>query len=180
MLDRIERLVQWSDLSPGYATTEDFLAASTLDENGKIQRSWEMVDLGAQCWKKAAQIYLLCRLSRCLNSISLGQIPTLSNCETPNMFDHRYPRTHSVVLQKLDLLLELLLRMPCSGSLFTSMTPLFPCFLMGLLSVKNSRHREFVLNWFGTVMNANQCRSVSFPSNRRRTGCRASLFKYHD
>jgi hypothetical protein len=64
MLERIERLVQWSDLSSGYATTEGFLAACTLNEHGKIQTAAEMVDLGAQCWKKAAQIYLLCRLSR--------------------------------------------------------------------------------------------------------------------
>jgi hypothetical protein len=78
--------------------------------------------------------------------------------------DRRYPRTHPAVLEKLDLLLELLVRMPCSGSLFTSMTPLFPCFLMGLLSAEGSKHRQFVLNWFGTVMGANQCRSCLPPT----------------
>jgi hypothetical protein len=61
--------------------------------------------------------------------------------------------------------------MPCSGSLFTSMTPLFPCFLMGLLSAEGSKHRQFVLNWFGTVMGANQCRSVKGPRRPHAADC---------
>lgn len=132
-----------------------------------------MVALGAECWKKAAQIYLLCRLFRYLGfqSDHYEKNPSLAlfirNCMTSNNIDYRYPRTHPVVMAKLDLLTQCLSRMPCSGSLFTSMTPLFPCFLLGILSVE-TRHRNIVLHWFNTVMGANQCRSVSVLSVRQQ------------
>lgn len=138
ILDRISRLVQWSELSAGFESTEELLEACTTNAEGKIEEPWEMVALGAECWKQAAQIYLLCRL-------------------------FRYPRTHPIVMARLDVLAECLSRMPCSGALFTSMTPLFPCFLLGMLSVED-RHRNVTLNWFNTVMKANQCRSCLAPT----------------
>lgn len=64
ILNRIERLVQWSDLSGGYASTEELLDACPTNSEGHIEEPWQMVALGAECWKKAAQIYLLCRLLR--------------------------------------------------------------------------------------------------------------------
>ncbi|KAI0523911.1 fungal-specific transcription factor domain-containing protein [Xylaria bambusicola] len=136
--DKLGCLVQNSELSRGFGRTDDLLQACVLNESGVVEEPWQMVALGAECWKIAAQIYLLCRLLR-------------------------YPRSSPRVLAKLDQLAECVRRIPCSGSLFTSMTPFFPCFLLGILSVQ-SRHRAVAQNWCEIVMSSNQCRSSVPPS----------------
>ncbi|KAI1169627.1 fungal-specific transcription factor domain-containing protein [Nemania sp. FL0916] len=136
--DKLESLVQNSELSRGFSSTQDLLQACVLNEDGIIEEPWQMVALGADCWKIAAQIYLLCRLLR-------------------------YPRSSPRVLAKMDQLAECVRRIPCSGNLFTSMTPFFPCFLLGILSVR-IQHRAVAQQWCETVMSANQCRSSVPPS----------------
>ncbi|KAI0150759.1 hypothetical protein GGR57DRAFT_182289 [Xylariaceae sp. FL1272] len=140
LLDKLEHLVQNSELSRGFSSSVDLLEACVLNERGVIEEPWQMVALGADCWKIAAQVYLLCRLLR-------------------------YPRSSLTVLAKLDQLAECVKRIPCSGSVFTSMTPFFPCFLLGVLSTRSS-HRDIARNWCETVMSSNQCRSSVPPSYR--------------
>ena len=52
--------------------------------------------------------------------------------------------------QPLNLLLRCIERMPCSGPLFTSQSPFFPVFAMGLMSYRD-QDRQVVRNWFEHV-----------------------------
>ena len=85
--------------------------------------------------------------------------------------DRRRP-THPLVQQHVDLLYQCVKRLPASGALFTCQSPLFPIFLMGVIS-KPDGVRKVVSYWFETVMKTGGYRSVSnrneipFPPNNR-------------
>jgi hypothetical protein len=51
-------------------------------------------------------------------------------------------------------------RMPRSGPLFTSQSPFFPVFVMGLVSHR-LEHRRIVRKWFEEVLSRAPARSVS-------------------
>ena len=73
----------------------------------------------------------------------------------------RLPRGHTAVVQPLDVLLRCVERMPATGRLFTSQSPLGPIFLAGLVSVK-PEDRSIVHNWF-RIVTSKGSKSVSFP-----------------
>ena len=77
----------------------------------------------------------------------------------------RYPRNHPDVRKKAKELASCIKIMPCSGPLFTAQAPLFPVFLLGLVSVDKA-NSDVAQYWFETVASsASSCRSVSgFPS----------------
>src|ERR1700759_2760908 len=62
----------------------------------------------------------------------------------------RLPRGHTAVAQPLDVLLRCVERMPATGRLFTSQSPLGPIFLAGLVSVR-PEDRSIIHNWFRMV-----------------------------
>jgi hypothetical protein len=70
------------------------------------------------------------------------------------------PRSHPAVQRPLNLLLRCIERMPCSGPLFTSQSPFFPVFAMGLMSYRD-QDRRVVRNWFEHVLARAGARSVS-------------------
>src|ERR1700753_4258139 len=61
------------------------------------------------------------------------------------------PRSHPSIQRPLNILLRCVERMPCSGPLFTSQSPFFPVFVMGLVSCKD-KDRQVVRNWFEEVI----------------------------
>ncbi|KAF2456597.1 fungal-specific transcription factor domain-containing protein [Lineolata rhizophorae] len=133
---KLANLRQWSELSPetdGYASTEALLDSCVLNEHGVIECPKKMTDLGAEAWRIAAQIYLQCRF-------------------------FRLPRSHAEVMTNCRRLSECVRRMPCYGPLFTAQAPLFPVFLLGLVSVSEEDF-GIARNWFETVLSATSCRS---------------------
>jgi hypothetical protein len=60
----------------------------------------------------------------------------------------------------LNILLRCIERMPCSGPLFTSQSPFFPVFIMGIMSYRD-RDRKVVRDWFEQVLARAGARSVS-------------------
>jgi hypothetical protein len=76
----------------------------------------------------------------------------------------RLPRGHPEIEQPLSVLLKCVERMPASGRLFTSQSPLSPIFIAGLVAC-HSRERLVVEQWFRTVTSTGS-RSVRllFPS----------------
>lgn len=71
----------------------------------------------------------------------------------------RLPRGHPEVQKPLSILLRCVERMPASGKLFTSQSPLSPIFIAGLVASHN-RERRVVEEWFRTVTST-RSRSVS-------------------
>lgn len=61
---RLHNFWQWSDLSKGYATSQELLDSCELDENGKVSSCIKVTELVAESYVAAAQIYLYCRLLR--------------------------------------------------------------------------------------------------------------------
>ena len=62
--DRLTNFRQWSDLSPGYATTRETLESCILDEKGHVNCEAKITELTGEAWVAAAQIYLQCRFFR--------------------------------------------------------------------------------------------------------------------
>jgi hypothetical protein len=117
-----------------------------------------MTNLTAECWKLAAQLYLLCRLLRYVHKAAAGFV-SLYNSKFP-----RLRRNDPLVLERLSLLAECTAHMPCSGPVFTAQAPFLPVFLLGFLATEDS-HRVAASNWFETVITATSCRSVSATSH---------------
>jgi hypothetical protein len=55
---------QTSEVSDGYATTQELLDACVLDDNGLVQCPIKVTELTGETWVQAAQIYLYCRFYR--------------------------------------------------------------------------------------------------------------------
>ena len=64
LLKRLKNFWQWSDLSPGHATTQDLFDSCVLDEQGKVSDRATVTQLTAHAWVPAAEIYLHCRFYR--------------------------------------------------------------------------------------------------------------------
>jgi hypothetical protein len=62
--ERLENFWQWSDLSEGYAASQELIHSCELDENGKVFSPVKTTELVAETYAAAAQIYLYCRLMR--------------------------------------------------------------------------------------------------------------------
>lgn len=72
----------------------------------------------------------------------------------------RRSRSHLLIKQPLKTLMQCIKRMPCNGDLFTSQSPFFPIFIMGVVSV-TEEERSVARVWFETVVGGLDCRSVS-------------------
>jgi len=62
--ERLTNFYQWSDLSPGYATSQELLDACELDANGQVTCPAKITELTAETWVAGAHIYLQCRFFR--------------------------------------------------------------------------------------------------------------------
>jgi hypothetical protein len=71
----------------------------------------------------------------------------------------RRPRHHPKVQEALKVLVECVRRMPSTGTLFTSQSPLFPVFVMGFVAV-DEEERDVARKWFETVLSCDTSRSV--------------------
>jgi ubiquinone biosynthesis protein Coq4 len=60
----LENLRQWTEVSRGYVNTQELLEKCVLGPDNVIECREKMTDLGAQAWRVAADIYLLCRFFR--------------------------------------------------------------------------------------------------------------------
>jgi hypothetical protein len=57
------------------------------------------------------------------------------------------------------VLVECVRRMPSTGTLFTSQSPLFPVFIMGFVAI-DEEDRDVARTWFETVLSCDTSRSV--------------------
>lgn len=114
---RLERVEQWSELSPGYSNAQDLLDSCILDDDGLVKTKEEATDLIAQCYIQAALIYLECRFFR----------------RTP--FDPS-------VRRHLDILIKCFDRCPTSGDLYTAQTPVFGVAIAGVVAI-DEEERDF-------------------------------------
>lgn len=64
--DVLAKFWQWSGLSEGYETTEALFDSCIVDEHGKVSTREKVTELIAESYVAAAQIYLQCRLFRCV------------------------------------------------------------------------------------------------------------------
>lgn len=74
---------------------------------------------------------------------------------------HRKPRSHPDVRNSVGNLAECIQRMPCTGPLFTSQSPFAAVFILSVVAYL-PEHRMVAQNWFETVLEGAQCRSVRF------------------
>ncbi|KAF2663148.1 hypothetical protein BT63DRAFT_461526 [Microthyrium microscopicum] len=130
---KLNRLHQWSEISEGHASLEALLQSCHLDDDGFITTAEEATELGGQAWIQTARLYQRFRF-------------------------FRYPRSDSSTEEPLSLLRRILERLPCSGPLFTSQSPFFPVFMMGLASTKQE-DRAVARKWFETVTSMAGARS---------------------
>lgn len=107
---------------------------SKTSDKYRIDDPVEMTAVTAEAWRLATVLYLQCRLMR-------------------------LPRHHPDVVLNLEYLAKCISIMPTSGSHFTAQAPLFPVFLLGLLSTVR-KHRAVAIGWFENVVET-PVRSVS-------------------
>ncbi|RVX74905.1 hypothetical protein B0A52_01182 [Exophiala mesophila] len=140
---RIHLHRQKSDLSEGPEDLSSLLAACAISSDldprtGKINSRTTVVELTAESYTSAAELYFLCRLLR-------------------------YPRSHPLVRKTLSQLLECISYQPTDGILFTAQAPLFPVFVAGAVSL-TEQDRKIVNAWFDGV---NMSSRGNIPPNRR-------------
>lgn len=63
---KLQNFRQWSDISEGYATSDELIADCTLDPEGHVTTPEKVTELVAESYVAAAQIYHMCRLLRCV------------------------------------------------------------------------------------------------------------------
>jgi hypothetical protein len=140
LLDELVNLRQWSSelsanrhpMSSADPPVIDWVRS--LPDSYVIDASEVMTDVTAEAWRLAALVYLQCRALR-------------------------LPRNHVDVVANLQDLARCIQIMPTSGSHFTAQAPLFPVFLLGLVTT-NLGHREISRRWFEQVVQT-PVRSVS-------------------
>ena len=140
---RIHSHRQWSDLSPGPADLSSLLEACSISPDldvsaGKIRSRATVVELTAEAYASAAELYFLCRLLR-------------------------YPRSHPLVRKILSQLLQCIAYQPTDGILFTAQAPLFPVVVAGAVAL-TKEDRSVVDKWFEGV---NMSSRGNIPPNRR-------------
>ncbi|RDA91253.1 hypothetical protein CP533_0649 [Ophiocordyceps camponoti-saundersi (nom. inval.)] len=113
----------WEAAKAGPSVTE---WARSVPADHVISSSADMTDVTAEAWRLTAIIYLQCRV-------------------------WRLPRTHSAVLSSLSDLARCIQIMPTSGYHFTAQAPLFPVFLLGMLST-DAGLRNVSKTWFDEVV----------------------------
>ncbi|KAF2458504.1 fungal-specific transcription factor domain-containing protein [Lineolata rhizophorae] len=127
VIERLENFWQWSDLSEGYSTSQELIAAAEteLDGNGKVTTPTKVTELIAESYSAAAQIYAHCRLLR-------------------------KPRNHPLVQDILSRLCRYIDWMPTSGPLFTAQAPLLSVFIAGTVAFR-PESRRIVRDWMESV-----------------------------
>lgn len=63
-MNELTNFRQTSELSLGYETTEQLLAACLPDHDGLVHSAARVTELTGETWVQAAQIYLYCRFYR--------------------------------------------------------------------------------------------------------------------
>lgn len=61
---KLNKLIQWSELTEGHASPEALLQSCRLDENGLVNTAEEVTELIGEAWIQTARIYLLFRFFR--------------------------------------------------------------------------------------------------------------------
>ncbi|KAI1194150.1 fungal-specific transcription factor domain-containing protein [Nemania serpens] len=123
--DVLENFWQWSDLSDGYATSQELFDSCELDEHGKVNTAAKVTELVGESYACAAQIYLQCRL-------------------------FRRTRTHPRTQSALERLLKTIERQPVDGPLFTAQTPLFSVFIASTVAWR-VEDRARIRAWFDPI-----------------------------
>ncbi|KEY72242.1 hypothetical protein S7711_00241 [Stachybotrys chartarum IBT 7711] len=138
----LEDFGQWSDLSPGYSTSQALLDAceSGLDDNGHVTTEAHVTELIAESYAAAAQIYLQCRFFRAVSNV---------HADARNISDSRR-RSDPVVQRILARLIKTIQWQPTFGRLFTAQTPLFSVFIGAMVAYKHE-HRAALRAWFDSI-----------------------------
>ena len=92
----------------------------------RITSNEDMTDVTAESWRLTAVLYLQARVLR-------------------------LPRNHPDVMGIIEDLANCIAVMPTSGTHFTAQAPLFPVFLLGIMSA-TEEHRAVSRNWFDEVL----------------------------
>lgn len=121
-----------------------------LPDGFLVNTASDMIEVTAEAWRIAALLYLQCRLLR-------------------------LPRHHKDVIANLGDLKKCIAIMPTSGSNFTAQAPIFPVFLLALLSTTPD-YKKVAIDWFQSVAEA-PVRSVSRPFNPLENGSAISWFE---
>lgn len=138
--EELERMRQWSREGTNGDLVQDLehQPISWIRETSddfQVSSAPQMTETTAEAWRLAAVLYLQCRLLR-------------------------LPRDHPDVVLRVGELAKCIAIMPTSGSNFTAQAPLFPVFLLGLLSTVPS-HKSVAIDWFQSVVRT-PVRSVSY------------------
>ena len=122
----LEDMHQWSPEFEDWDRVAFRVAKRTRAGKYEVADSAEMTYAAAEAWRLAAILYLQTRVLR-------------------------LPRNHPEVVEKLHHLAACITIMPTSGTLFTAQAPLFPVFLLGLLSVEPD-DKNVSEEWFNNVL----------------------------
>jgi len=141
-LEKLREMKQWSK---DYTTeltaknnSQPIERIRRLGADYKTESAAEMTSCTAEAWRLAIIAYCQCRLLR-------------------------YPRNHPEVIATLEDLHHCIRVQPTEGDLFTTEAPLYPVFLLGLLSTpENPHHRSTSQKWMVTVT-GNTRRSTASP-----------------
>ncbi|RCI17179.1 hypothetical protein L249_2688 [Ophiocordyceps polyrhachis-furcata BCC 54312] len=126
----LSQMRQWSSESKDWEAAKAGLSvtewARSVPVDYVVSSSADMTDVTAEAWRLTAIIYLQCRV-------------------------WRLPRNHPAVVASLSDLARCIQIMPTSGYHFTAQAPLFPVFLLGMLSVRPEL-RNISKTWFDEVV----------------------------
>lgn len=166
LMKELDSMSQWSSASRTWeqAKSEPHVVhwVRSLPPGCIIHGPGVMTDVTAEAWRVAAVVYLQCRAMRHVLNLSTSRKTTFA--ETNH--HHRLPRNHPEVMANLDDLAQCIRVMPTSGTHFTAQAPLFPVFLLGLVSTAPT-HLETSRYWLEQVVQT-PVRSVS---NQCITSC---------
>lgn len=146
LLSRLRILKQWSrearDWERTKAAPQPIQVFRKMGSSSCIMDRAVMTEVTAECWRLAIIAYLQCRLLR---------YGVLRSNEEPSANASRLPRNHPEVLKTLDDVAICTRVLPTSGHCFSAQAPLFPVFLLGLLSTKKE-HRQVCDKWMKSVV----------------------------
>jgi hypothetical protein len=122
---KLHNFWQYSELSPGFATSAELLESCILNDNGRVTTAAEVTNLIAESYAAAAQIYLQCRL-------------------------FKRPRTHEALRDPIARLMKCVAWTPVKGPLFTAQAPLFSVFIGGVAAL-TIEERAVIRRWFEPI-----------------------------
>ncbi|KAH8810705.1 fungal-specific transcription factor domain-containing protein [Xylogone sp. PMI_703] len=145
--ERLDNFWQWSDLSQGYATSQQLIDSCILNEDGYISDPVKATELLAETYAGAAQVYLYCRLMRFTASRSVFFFGYLVLWVEFTNEECRKPRKHPRVQEVVTRLLWCIRRLPTSGPLFTAQHAQLRVVLAAVVAVTPA-HRTQITDWF--------------------------------